>query len=414
MQKKLFDFQKNAKLYLWSIAASGLGQGACGVIQGLYVMALGFDEALLGVILSTRMLAAAVAAVPAGILSDRIGRKPVLVAGGILSAVGVFGQALAPSKGLMLLYSCLMGVSMACQATAGAPLLAESSTLEDRQKLFGVNFSLSMIASMVGSMAGGFLPSRLGMLGEVGAYRASLATFGVFSAASVFPAMAIREGKKRSDNGPRSAKEMLARAGEEVVSLCETAINKDVVSFLSYSMLIGFGAGMVVPFFNVFLSKKLRLPTSQVGFILSLSQGATAVAGFISPILAQKYGKVRTVVMTQLASVPFLLLIALPGKLYPVAFSLFMRSALMNMSNPVASGFSMEIIPPEKRGRVSSLMRIADNISRSLSAAVAGRIMAFWSYEVPYFFTAILYILASTVYWRAFKDREVGLAENGR
>jgi predicted MFS family arabinose efflux permease len=182
-----------------------------------------------------------------------------------------------------------------------------------------------------------------------------------------------------------------------------------VWNLLFYNVLIGFGAGMVVPYFNVFLTRKLGITSDLVGLILSLTQGATAIAGLIAPILATKYGRVPTVVGTQLASIPFLLLIALPPNIYLVSFALFMRSALMNMSNPVASGFSMEIVDAEKRGKMSSLMRIADNVTRSGSAAVAGYIMANWSYEVPYFFTAILYCLASAVYWRAFRryDREL-------
>jgi predicted MFS family arabinose efflux permease len=128
--------------------------------------------------------------------------------------------------------------------------------------------------------------------------------------------------------------------------------------------------------------------------------------------LAERFGKVATVVGTQVASIPFLLLIALPPNVYLVSFALFMRSALMNMSNPVASTFSMEIVGADRRGKMSSLSRIADNITRSASAAVAGYIMANWSYEAPYFFTAALYLMASVVYWRAF--RNWGLTDSGR
>jgi len=76
------------------------------------------------------------------------------------------------------------------------------------------------------------------------------------------------------------------------------------------------------------------------------------------------------------------------------------------MSNPVASNFSMEIVEADKRGKISSLMRISDNVARALSAYAAGYIMSRYNYEVPYFITAVLYLLASIAYWKAFGGRE--------
>ncbi len=394
-------FQRNARLYLQSVSMGALAKGAFGVIQGLYILSLGFNEAVLGTVLSARMLSAAAFSLPAGMFSDRIGRRPVLMAAGLFTTIGYLGMAISSSSGLMILFSCILGCAEACQMTSGAPLLAESSTPEDRGRLFGVNFSLSMGVNMVGSLLGGFLPQGLRSLGMVRAYKVSLALFSLVTLAGVTPTLRMREDKKAISGAPG---EVAMAVKDEMRELFETASDRRVLSLLFYNVLIGFGAGMVIPYFNVFLTRKLGIESGLVGLILSLSQGATAIAGLISPVLAARYGKVQTVVGTQLCSIPFLLLIALPPNVYLVSFALFMRSALMNMSNPVASGFSMEIVTAEKRGKMSSLMRIADNVTRSGSAAVAGYIMANWSYEVPYFFTATLYLLASWVYWRAFRQ----------
>ena len=416
-----FGFQKNASLYLWSVSMSSLAQGAFGVIQGLYVLSLGFDETVLGTVLSARRLAAAFAAIPAGLVSDRRGRKPVLVAAGLLTTAGYLGMALVSSPGLMVLFSCVVGIAQACQMTSGAPLLAESSTAEERSKLFAVNFSLSMGVNMLGSLLGGYLPKELRGMGMVLSYRIALMAFSFVTLAGVAPASRIverrgrgreegeGEGEGRGAIGASSGARGAASFVPEIKALAETAVDRYVLRLLAYNVLIGFGAGLVLPYINVFLSRKLSVDVGLVGLILSLSQGATALAGMVSPILASRFGKVATVVGTQMASIPFLLLIALPPNVYLVSFALFMRSALMNMSNPVASTFSMELVGADRRGKVSSLMRIADNLTRAASAATAGYIMAHWNYEIPYFFTAVLYLFASVVYYRSFRgmDRRV-------
>jgi len=389
---------------------SSLAQGAFGVIQGLYILALGFNEEVLGTVLSFRMLSAAVASVPAGIISDRAGRKPVLVTAGALVTLGYLGMAVVSSPAMMIFFSCIVGVSQACQMTSGAPLLAESSTSEDRTRLFGVNFSLSMGVNMIGTLLGGFLPSQLKAFGMVTAYRIALAVFSFITLAGIAPAARIVEDSRRKDVKDDGASGWVI-AGRELLALYKTASNKAVLSLLAYSMLIGFGAGLVIPYFNVYLSRKLSVDTAVVGIILSFSHGATAIAGFISPMLAERFGRVATVVGTQIASIPFLLLIALPPNIYVVSIALFMRSALMNMSNPVASTFSMEMVGAESRGKVSSLSRIADNLTRALSAVVAGYIMANWNYDIPYFITAVTYLAASIVYFRAFRGWEAKSVE---
>ncbi len=421
---KRFGFQRNANLYLASVSMSSLAQGAYGVIQGLYVMAMGFDEGVLGAILSARMLSEAIGAIPAGMLSDRFGRKPVLIAAGVLTTVGYLGMALSSSAGMMILFSCVVGLASVCQQTSGAPLLAESSTGEDRARLFGANFSLSMGVSMLGSLIGGALPRQLAAMGSIGAYKASLATFSTVTLIGVTPALRLDESGRRAealrarigaDSVSGEIPGQSARGGNgatwkrevavELGGLVATAKERDVQRLLLYSVLIGSGAGLVIPFFSVFLTHKLAIDSARVGLILSFSQGATAIAGLISPFLARRYGKVATVVCTQMASVPFLLMIALPPNIYAVSVALFMRSALMNMSSPVASNFSMEIAAPSRRGKMSSLMRVSDSAARALSAAAAGLIMK-RSYEAPYFITSALYLLASFTYWKAFSGRE--------
>lgn len=427
-----FKFQRNAVLYLKSIAMRSLAQGAYGVIQGLYIMSLGFDETVLGTVLSIRMLATAIASVPAGIVSDNRGRKPVLVVGGVLTTIGYLGMALSSSSLNLIFCSCIVGIAQACQMTSGAPFLAESSTPQERASLFGVNFSLSNFVNMVGSLLGGVLPRQFGWLGEIMAFRVSLALISAVILIGVIPIYRVKEeightGEWRQNvleechdsSGGAVAKENNAKKAQEtkdsgvfqivwreIQSVINVMRNKDVARLLVYSVIIGFGAGLIVPFFNVFLSGKLQLDTAVVGLILSLSHGATALAGLAAPVLASKYGKANTVVGTKLASIPFLFLIALPSNVYVVSVALFMRSALMNMSSPVASNISMEIVEPNERGKISSLMRISDNVSRALSTMAAGYIMSRWNYQAPYFITAILYFIASVVYWKAFGGRE--------
>ena len=78
----------------------------------------------------------------------------------------------------------------------------------------------------------------------------------------------------------------------------------------------------------------------------------------------------------------------------------------MNMSSPVTSSFAMEIVPSEQRATTASLMSMANNLTRGVSATVAGFMMEYISNGSPYFGTAIIYTIAVLFYFKSFMHVE--------
>lgn len=100
-------------------------------------------------------------------------------------------------------------------------------------------------------------------------------------------------------------------------------------------------------------------------------------------------------------------MIAAPSCIAAVAVAFFMRSALMNMAGPVINNMSMEIVKSEQRPLLSSLMNLSSNLSRAISAAIAGVIMkelGSIGYEIPYYITTILYIIGIIYFHNNFKN----------
>src|SRR5690606_33344238 len=125
---------------------------------------------------------------------------------------------------------------------------------------------------------------------------------------------------------------------------------------------------------NVFMSNKLGASTSQIGIIMSVGQIATALGGLLVPLVVRRLGQVATVVVLRLASIPFLLIIANAPNLQLLGAAYFLRTALMNMTNPVDSSFTMEMAG-EKRVAMSSLLSGMNTITRAISVLASGWIM---------------------------------------
>lgn len=84
---------RDNRLITFALFTWGLGEGLFIYIEPLYLRELGADPVAIGSILAAAALAAGLAHVPAGMLADRLGRKPLLLAGwglGLAAAIVMF------------------------------------------------------------------------------------------------------------------------------------------------------------------------------------------------------------------------------------------------------------------------------------------------------------------------------------
>ena len=181
----------------------------------------------------------------------------------------------------------------------------------------GLIFASNTFATMIGNFGSGLIADALiEPCGALLSYRVTLTIFAVGVMAAAFFYSFIKD--QQSACGP-SGKEAIIKGLSEAISL------KEARQLVVYNLLIGFGAGMVVPFFNVFLSQKLNATAREVGLILAVSQIITGLASLVAPIMVVKIVKINSLVTSQLCSIPFLLMIALPPNVSVVSISFFIR-----------------------------------------------------------------------------------------
>ncbi len=186
---------------------------------------------------------------------------------------------------------------------------------------------------------------------------------------------------------------------------------KRVRQFALFQGMIGLGAGMVVPFFNVFLRDQLGATSAQVGSIMAMSSIVLTVGVLLSPILAERLGKVRAVSITQMLSIPFLLSAGYVPNLSIVAVAYWLRMALMNMSSPISNTFSMEMLDPRQRATANSLFNMTSQVLRAIGGAIGGFMMDNFGLSSPYIVTAALYLSATLFYRKHFGPIEQELSQ---
>ena len=112
------------------------------------------------------------------------------------------------------------------------------------------------------------------------------------------------------------------------------------------AFLIGAGAGLVIPFMNLYFKTRFDCSSAQIGVFFSVAQVATAIAMLLGPVIARRFGKLRTATASQLLSLPFLVTLGAEQRLEVAVGAFWLRAMLMQASTPLIGAFVMETVPP--------------------------------------------------------------------
>lgn len=398
-RSKVRAFQPNARFFLLHITISGAAMGVFRLLFNFFVLSLGYDEALLGNLVTTSSLVALLAALPMGYAVDRLGRKPALLLATLLEAFAILFMVVFPSAGIFLAMSALSGLGQSLAAVAVAPFLMENSSVAERTYLFSISSGLQMTMASVGNWIGGYLPSWLAVSLQKSttspeAYGMALLIIGGVLLFSLLPLVVIQpQGAIRAERALfapltyfRQQSDLLAR-------------------LVAPMLLTSIGAGLIIPFMNVFYRQVYHQSDPVIGALFAWGSLWMGVGLLLAPPLAERLGKMNLVIGSQALSIPFLILMGFAPQFWLSAVAYYIRLALMNMSGPVYQAFVMERVEPSTRATVSSLVSMSWNFGWAFSPTISGWLQVRYGFAPPFIGTILLYTLSIFLYW-AFFGRE--------
>ena len=389
-------FRPNARLYLLTVIISGISMGVFRLLFNFYALSLGFDEALLGKLITTSSLTSLIAALPMGYLADILGRKRSLILSSVLTSLAVFGMVLFPNEPAFYALNVVIGIAQSLAGITMAPFLMENSGEEERTYLFSFGQGLQMLSGFVGTWIGGYLPGWMGGWQNVSAmdssaYAWSLIIVGGLYLLGIIPLLFLQRNR------------MVGEARSVFAPIKYAMDEPKLLSKLILPMLItSIGAGLIMPFMNVFFRTAHHQPDPAIGTLFAWGSLAMGVGLFLAPPLAERFGKIQVVVVTQALSVPFLIILGFSPWFWMSALAYYVRVALMNMSNPVYQTFVMERVDPSARATVASLTSMAWNVGWSFSPMISGYLQVNYGFGPPFIGTITFYIVAITMYWAFF------------
>jgi multidrug resistance protein len=139
-----------------------VGMGIVSPVLTIYAQSFGVSIFLAGMAITVYSLGRLVMDFPAGLLADKIGRRPLMIIGTALIALCAFLNATADNFWLFLFYRFIQGIGASMWMTSRTTLLADILKPEERGRVLGYFQSFQTIGQAAGPTIGGFIATWYG------------------------------------------------------------------------------------------------------------------------------------------------------------------------------------------------------------------------------------------------------------
>lgn len=294
---------------------------------------------------------------------------------------------------IVLCYSTfLMGWSL--YRVNSSPYLMKITPSEDRNHVFSVFTALMLLSGFVGNLLGGTLIDWLSRIFDLSlanpaVYRYTLTIAGLLVIPGV---LAISSTEKRRVDTAQD------------VTTNDVPIPFFPILFIGMvSLFLMAGEGAVRSFFNVYLDNDLHLSVSLIGTILAFAQVVGVPAALSVPVLSNRYGKFRTVIVTAFAVSAIILPMCLASHWIVASMCFLSIMALTTAKRPAFVVFSQELVPARWRAVMSGATWMMSGLGYGSMSMSGGFIIAGAGFSSLFALGSGLTAVGTVLFWAYFR-----------
>lgn len=241
----------------------------------LFASSLGASLALVGVLATTLGLARFGASIVIGSVSDRRGRKNILMVGMGLMGLASLLYALTSNPYALLLINALYGMSFVTNLTVALAYISDLVSARERSLVFGVVTTAMGLGFSIGSFMGGWLAARYGYSG------AYLTALGIAVAAVLL----IWQGLPRQSGLVQRSSASILPWWEQIGALLgNPMIVAACLGIILANLIFG---GLIVTFFPLY-AQGVGLGQTAIGSLFALRTLASTLARLPAGLLVTR------------------------------------------------------------------------------------------------------------------------------
>ena len=382
------------RVLLWMcvlVAVNQLGFGSIIPVVPLYAQSFGVSQFAIGMTVAVYGLARFAVAIPTGQIADRLGRRPTLAIGGLVSTAGNLWCAVATSYEELVVARFIAGAGGGLVLTAGVIVLADITTPERRGRTMAIYQGTFLFAVGIGPLPGGWLAERFGLAAPFLAYALAAVVVGLVAW------FAVKETRDLGRSTDTTQPELPPL--REQLKLLMQLVGFRLVSIISFAHAFT-RTGALFSIVPVFMSVRLGLSPSQIGFGFALGSVLGLIATYPGGMLTDRFGRKSVIVPAGLATGVSMALFCIAGSYawFLLAVVVWGVASAMGASAPAA--YAADCAPPRMNATAMSSYRMLADLGYVIGPLALGALADYQGATSALWFAAAMMIAVTLVFGR--------------
>lgn len=364
-----------ARTILGGRALRAFADGYVAVLLPVYLLALGFGQADVGLLGTATLAGSALATLAVGAAGHRWPQRRLLLAAALLMAATGAGFAGLVSFWPLAIVAFVGTLNPSSgDVSVFLPLeqarLASSAEGPERTALFARYTMTGSLCAAVGALASG-LPAWVVTLTGISLLDALRAMFVLYGIIGALVWLLYRDlAEEGDDDAPPPAPLGPSR--------------KTVFRLAALFSVDAFAGGLVVnSLLALWLFDRFGLSLAAAGAFFFWAGLLTTASQWVAPKVAQRVGLLNTMVFTHIPANICLILAALAPNLEVSLALLFARSALSQMDVPTRTAYVMAVVTPSERAAAAGFTAVPRSLAAAVSPSLGGALLGAGMLSVP-------------------------------
>jgi MFS family permease len=412
----LFNWlERDGRLLLAAKMVRMFANGFLSVILAIYLKLIGFDDFLIGLILTTTLLNSVIFTLVASFYADKIGRRKFLLLYAALMSVSGFIFTISENY-FALIIAAFIGTINITGAESGAFLTIEQAILPQTLKNVRKRNTVFAIYNMAGTlaMAAGVLLSGLPSilqqhlqyfdigLNQIGSIKLLFALYSVLGIVLLGIYLLLSQKIEIRDNLEKQKDESTQLT--KISSL--TPKSRSIVMKLSCLFAIDSFAGgfMIQSIVSFWFFTRFGADLTTLSYIFSVSGVLTAFSFMAAAKIADRIGLINTMVFTHIPANILIIAVAFAPTL-PIAVALYLlRMALSQMDVPTRQSYIVAVVREDERTTSAGITNISRNVTQAISPSLIGVLINSLSLAAPFVIGGALKVVYDVALYLNFRN----------
>jgi MFS family permease len=347
------------------------GQGVISPVLPLFAAKFGVGSAAIGLTLSSFALARLILNIPLGLLSDRYGRRLLLVSGPLVTGIGMVGSGFSVGIVDLLAWRFVAGAGSAMYMTGAQIYLTDISNPTNRARFIGTNQGALLLGVSIGPAVGGVLAEFWGLRAPfivtgVAALFAMVHAYFKIPETRHLALAQIEAARKPSTPGapaptpPRHEWLRFATSRDFVA-----------ISFVVMAIFLTRTAGKQT-LMPLYAAENLNMSPGVLGAVFTGMALINVVLLAPAAVIADRYGRKWSIVPSSLVVAVSMFMLASAG-----GYPMFLAGALVHalgasLSGPAPAAYTADIAPANLRGLAMGMFRTSGDVGFMLGPPLLG------------------------------------------